>query len=139
MKKLLLIVFPILLCSCTTIQIPLLGTNIMRPRAGLADLGGRAAFGVAYLPNVEGTIEAVEDSQGNTINQLPGETDMEGGEVGKTSKQRMFDCAMDWSRRYSLGFSSTRAVYFMWDYALWDNLALTLTPSYGQISHHFLQ
>jgi hypothetical protein len=120
--------------ACTTIQIPVPGASIMRPRAGLADAGARVTVGVTDAASIEGTMAEVKDSAGNVINPLPGELDPEGDEVPETTPLPVIELGVDWKERFEFGLSTSRGYFFMWDYALWKNAALTLTPSYSSVS-----
>jgi hypothetical protein len=120
--------------SCTTIQIPLPGSSVMRPRAGLGDVGARITVGAAKAPSIEGTISEVKDENGFVINPLPGDAVAEDLDTESTTPIPVIELGVDWSERYEFGLSTVRGVFFMWDYALWENAALTITPSYSSVS-----
>ena len=135
MRRVVAALFVAVLCSaCTTIQIPLPGASIMRPRAGLGKVGARVTAGAVVAPTVEGAITEVKDPNGVVINPIPGKVGANDDKAAATSPLPLVELAVDWSNRYEVGLSTTRGAFFMWDYAVWPNAALTLTPSYNTLS-----
>ena len=119
-----------MISSCATIFVPLPGTTILR-RAGLSEVGARISVGAITTPSVEGTIDPLLDSEGRVINPIPGEKNAIGDKTVGVTGMAQVELAVDWGKKYEFGFSSTRGIFGMWDYAVWDNAALTLTPSYS--------
>lgn len=107
----------------------------MRPRAGVGDSGARLTLGGGIAPNVEATMDEVKDAEGKVINPMPGTkaSPDDDYEVQEYGPQAIVELGLNWGKRYEAGLSSSRGLFFMWDYAVWEHAALTLTPSYSSV------
>ncbi|MCX6117576.1 MAG: hypothetical protein NT027_08550 [Proteobacteria bacterium] len=130
--------------GCRTVVIPLPGTHIMRPKAGIATAGARISSGSAYDPSVEGILDEIKAEDGHVINPVPGTIDNAATSSSTSSTSAsttphntpmpVVEIAIDGAERYEVNLSSERGLSFMYDYALWPNASLSITPSYNSIS-----